>query len=201
MNASITLINGSDSAVLQQARILRMRPPGAYDMKYIQKYLETYEMGPLALTGRDSDIWGSMADPESHADDLIALLPRHEEDFFSRFVTEKASTKMLEVCSFLKNRRLGKERGLESLEDDTMLRWTRHGTSILASVLPILSIIILYYVHSLEVRLGIIAVFNIVLSFCLTVFTTAKKTEIFAVVAGFSAVQVVFVQVGTPGDT
>lgn len=193
-------MKGLDSAVLQQAKILRMRPPGAYDMKYIQKYLETYEMGPLALTGRDSDIWGSTENPESHADDLIALLPRHEEDFFSRFVTEKASSKMLKVRSFLKYQGSGKGRGPESFEDDTMLRWTRHGTSILASVLPILSIIILYYVHSLEVRLGIIATFNIVLSLCLTVFTTAKRTEIFAVVAGFSAVQVVFVQVGTPGN-
>lgn len=193
-------MKGSDSAVLQQAKILRMRPPGAYDMEYIQKYLETYEMGPLALTGRDSDIWGSTADKKGHADDLIALLSRHDEDFFSRFMTEKASSKMLKVRSFLKYRGSGKGRGLESLEDDTMLRWTRHGTSILASVLPILSIIILYYVHSLEVRLGIIAAFNIVLSLCLTVFTTAKRTEIFAVAAGFSAVQVVFVQVGTPGN-
>lgn len=69
--------------------------------------------------------------------------------------------------------------------------------SVLASALPVLSIVILYWVRSTKVRLGLIAVFNIVLSFVLAWFTSAKRAEVFAVSAAFSAVQVVFVQVGT----
>lgn len=78
-----------------------------------------------------------------------------------------------------------------------MLRWTFILASMLASALPILSIAILYCVKSLKVRLGLIAVFNLLLSFSLAAFTSAKRTDVFAVSAAFSAVQVVFVQVGT----
>lgn len=66
-------------------------------------------------------------------------------------------------------------------------------TSILASVIPIASIAVLYYVQSMPARFAIIAAFNILVSVCLSGFTNAKRSEVFAVTAAFAAVQVVFV--------
>lgn len=175
-----------------------MQAPGRYDLDHVQRFLETDVMGPLALTGRDSGTWGSMKEPESHAKDLVALLSRHDEDSFSKWVTERASLKLFKLPPCWRRAWTSqKTQDLDCLEDRILLRWTHHLTSILASALPILSIAILYRVRSLEIRLGIIAIFNLILSLCLTIFTTAKRTDIFAVTAAFSAVQVVFVQVGT----
>jgi hypothetical protein len=56
-------------------------------------------------------------------------------------------------------------------------------TIILASSLPILSIVLLYYVHSMTTRLGLIGVCNLLVSVCLGAFTKANRAEIFAVTA------------------
>lgn len=173
-----------------------MAPPGRKDLKYLQTFLETDEMGPLALCGDDSGIWGSTEEPERRAHDLVALLTRQAEDPFSSWITEKAISKLLKF-KWLQSKELFNVTGLKGLKDRTIFRVTEIITSVLASALPIASIVILYFVHSLEVRIGIIAAFNMLLSFCMAIFTNAKRTEVFAVAAAFSAVQVVFVQVGT----
>ncbi|PQE07040.1 ATP synthase subunit gamma protein [Rutstroemia sp. NJR-2017a BBW] len=66
------------------------------------------------------------------------------------------------------------------------------GISI-ASLLPVLAVIVLYSVHEMLVRLGIIAMFTVVFALALMVTTNAKRVEIFAATAGFASVQVVFV--------
>lgn len=170
-----------------------MDPPGSYDLRYIQRYLVSEEMDNGVLTGKDADLWGSMADPNGHASDLLALLSRHNEDFFSSWVTESVVDKLIE----LQRKRKPSTMRLDDFTDKKLLRWTFMFASVLASALPILSIVILYWVRSIKVRLGLIAVFNIVLSFALAWFTSAKRAEVFAVSAAFSAVCVVFVQVGT----
>lgn len=159
-----------------------MAEPGSGDLKNIQNFLATREMGPLALTGEDAAIWGSTLNPEEHSSDLIALLHRHNEDIFSKWFTEKA------IIQFFKLglHRWGKPRaihGLPSFHESTLLGITYLITSVVASLLPIASISILYYVRSMEARLAIIATFNLVVALSLTAFTTAKRSDVFAVVA------------------
>jgi len=83
--------------------------------------------------------------------------------------------------------------GLRGFHDSSLLQLTFLITSLLASLLPIASISILYCINSMSARLGTIAAFNIVLSLCLSAFTTANRSEAFAITAAFAAVQVVFV--------
>lgn len=180
--------------IIQQLKIVAVDPPGSYDLGYIQRFLISPDMDHGVLTGQDADIWGSMRNPDGHASDLLGLLGRHNEDFFSSWVTDHVADRLIK----LQQRR--KRSGTLTLDDFTdkkMLRWTFMVATALASALPILSIVILYWVQSIKVRLGLIAVFNVVLSFALAWFTSAKRAEVFAVSAAFSAVQVVFVQVGT----
>lgn len=190
------LTHATDEAIIQQYHILRMPPPGQKDLTYVQKFLESDDMGPSALTGDDSSIWGHLDEPHRRSADLVALLGRQDEDPFSTWVTEKAVFKLMNL-KFLQSKELSEVRGLKGCKDSTLTRITGMVTSVVASALPILSIVILYFVRSLEARIGIIAVFNLILSICMAVFTKAKRAEIFAVSAAFSAVQVVFVQVGT----
>ncbi|KAF9640983.1 hypothetical protein BFW01_g12789 [Lasiodiplodia theobromae] len=193
--------------LIQQLKIVSVIPPGTSDLRYIQSYLQSEDMDNGILTGQDAVLWGSIERPKEHAPDLLALLGRKSgEDFFSRWVTDSVADKMIELQQRLRLARpsgpSGEPQPLKDermLLDKKLLRWTFMLASGLASALPILSIVILYWVRSTEVRLGLIAVFNIVLSFTLACFTSAKRAEVFAVSAAFSAVCVVFVQGGTDG--
>lgn len=182
--------------LIQQLKIVSVNPPGSSDLRYIQRFLLSEDMDNGVLTGQDAGLWGSIDKPKEHAPDLLALLGRHNEDFFSKWVTDSVADKLIELQQRRKSAAAKKPR-LDELTDKKMLRWTFMVASVLASALPILSIVILYWVRSIKVRLGLIAVFNIVCSFALACFTSAKRAEVFAVSAAFSAVCVVFVQVGT----
>lgn len=196
ISVALLMSHKIDKALVEQQIILRMSPPGKRDISYLQRFLESDDMGPSALTGDDSSIWGHMDEPNKRAPDLVALLSRQDEDPFSTWVTEKAISKLSNI-RWLQSKELLTVRGLRGFKDTSLIRITGIFTSIIASALPVLSIVILYFVKSLTSRIGVIALFNFVLSFCMTIFTKAKRSEIFAISAAFSAVQVVFVQVGT----
>lgn len=174
-----------------------MKPPGRSDLDYIQKYLASRHMGPFALDGVDAEVWGTIKKPKGYESDIIALLPRPKEDMFSNLIMGKGMEKWFKWR--LDRFRKPSVNGLIEYEESTLLRLTSLVSTALASLLPIASIVVLYSVHSMKARLGIIAAFNVLISLCLAIFTTAKRTDIFAVVAAFSAVQVVFVQAG--GDS
>lgn len=171
-----------------------MKPPGRLDLDYIQKYLASRHMGPFALDGIDAEVWGSIKKPDAYEPDIVALLPRQKEDIFSNLIMGKGMEKWFKWG--LDRFRQPSINGLVQYEESTLLHLTSLVSTALASLLPIASIVVLYSVHSMQARLGIIAAFNVLISLCLAFFTTAKRTDIFAVVAAFSAVQVVFVQAG-----
>jgi len=52
--------------------------------------------------------------------------------------------------------------------------------TVVASLLPISSIVVLYFVSSIVARLGILVAFTAIFSLCLTLVTQAKRVEIFA---------------------
>jgi len=58
-------------------------------------------------------------------------------------------------------------------------------TTLISSMLPITSVIILYFVDNIRARLGIVAAFLAVFSLTLALVTEAKRVEIFAATAGY----------------
>ena len=68
----------------------------------------------------------------------------------------------------------------------------------MSSLIPTLSILVLYFVKRQLVRLGLLIVFTTTFSLTLAWFTEARKVEIFSAVAAFAAVEVVFI--GTSGQ-
>jgi len=185
-----------NKALKLQSSLTSMPEPSKYDLEYIQRYMETRDMGPLIMTGPDADIWGSVAEPKLHVPDLVALRARHNEDPFSKWITN-TGMKIFFWCGFHRWRKASPVHGLIVYPDSKLLRITYWMTSLLASLLPVSSIIILYYITSTPGRLVIIAGFNIVIALCLLGLTNARRSEVFAVTAAFAAVQVVFI--GTNG--
>lgn len=140
-------------------------------------------MKPYWLAGLDQVTWGSCDDPEDYAPDLVGIHPRPKADDFSRCIAENSIR--------LFSRGLGRlTKGSPSLGrkvyyDSDVLKVTSWITCILASLLPIASILVLLNVPSLKGRLWVIAAFNILMSVCLRTFTEAKKSETFAITAAY----------------
>lgn len=145
------------------------------------------------MVGLDAEVWGTVMTPKDFEPDIVSLAPRKKKDMFSNLIREKG------MSHWFKHNldRLWKSTVLHGqvvYDEGTLVRITKLMVTALASLLPIVSIVILYFVKSMKARLGIIALFNVLTSFSLAFFTTARRTDIFAVAAAFSAVQVVFVQ-------
>jgi hypothetical protein len=67
--------------------------------------------------------------------------------------------------------------------DKNLIRIVTWITSVIASLLPVLSIVCLYYVKSMGARLAIIAGFNAILTLSIMWFAGPKRIDLFAAVA------------------
>ncbi|KAF2475391.1 uncharacterized protein BDR25DRAFT_340161 [Lindgomyces ingoldianus] len=181
-----------NKALIQASTLANLKEPDKWDLNYLQGFLMTKEMGSLALIGDDATTWGSVTNPKGYSTDLVALRPRQNEDSFSNWVSRSAVITLFR-CGCARFKKASRVHGDVGFEDSTIFRITSWFTSIVASLIPIASILVLYTVHSMKARLGIIAGFNLLISTCLSTLTNAKRSEIFAVTAAFAAVQVVFV--------
>ncbi|KAH3917014.1 hypothetical protein HBH56_051130 [Parastagonospora nodorum] len=186
------LLKKYNKALIQQRRIHSFHKHATWDLHYMQNYLQTDAMGPLALTGDDAGAWGSVEHRKSHQPDLVALCPRTEMDPFSKWAADSTILNLFK-CGCARLIKPSRIHGVVGYEDSTIYRITYWITSVLASLLPIASIAVLYCVHSMPMRLVVIAVFNMLVTLCLVGFTNARRAEVFAVTAAFAAVQVVFV--------
>jgi len=140
-------------------------------------------MGNPALIGSDRHV-GNMEDGSNNGyPDLIALRPHEREDHFSEWVAESFVSWFHYLVWHRAKQPYDPESGLVSYEQSHLLRFTSFITTVIASLLPILSIVILYYVQSMEERPGIIAIFTLITSLCLRGFTTAKRSDIFIATA------------------
>ncbi|KAI3325941.1 hypothetical protein HD806DRAFT_532594 [Xylariaceae sp. AK1471] len=71
--------------------------------------------------------------------------------------------------------------------------------AVFSSIIPTLSIIVLFFVHEMLARLGLVVLFTFIFSLTMCLATKAKRYEIYAATAAFASVQVVFV--GTTGSS
>jgi hypothetical protein len=168
-----------DNAIIQQAALAAMPEPTNYDLRFLQDWLERPKMGNFALLGEDRHVWGSSDKPDVHAPDLIVLKPRVEEDQFSKLVIGKFVVWAHGIFGSRAKKLSDVESGQVIYEDDCLLRFTSLVTTVVASLLPIVSIVVLYYLHDMGGRLGLIAVFTLVFALCLTGFSNAKTGEVF----------------------
>jgi len=117
--------------------------------------------------------------PIAPCPDLITLKGRHYEDPFSKWVAEKLIY-ALNLHIFKKPSRV---HGLVAFTDSGVQKFTAWITTVMASMLCILSTIVLYNVPSMRIKLALIACFNVIGSVCLATFTSARRAEIFGILA------------------
>jgi hypothetical protein len=79
--------------------------------------------------------------------------------------------------------RLDKNKGVHRYRESAMKTFTGIFATTLSSLLPVASIVVLWVVHSMPARLGIIAGFTTAFSLVVSMITSATRSENFAATA------------------
>ncbi|MCJ1363202.1 hypothetical protein MMC16_002309 [Acarospora aff. strigata] len=177
-----------NDALCQQVMTSGFGKPNRRDLDFLRTWQQKAKAEKLFLIGQDHDVWES-------SDDLIALQPRKESDFFSQWLTgafvywlyRKVVFKDPEKGASPVNINPSSASQLEDeyirVSDSKLLRTADLITTVISSVLPIASVIILYFVHSKLARLGVVAGFTALFSLTLGTMTASRRVEIFAATA------------------
>ena len=142
-------------------------------------------MGNWSLLGQDSDTWGSVSNPESHAPDLFTFRVRHDADPFSEWVARQFIVWFHNWIGHRFHKIGDPDTGIIYYDDEKLLRLTYFVTTVSASLIPIISVIALYYVESVLARLSLVAVFMFLFATNLTYFASAKRIDIFVATAAY----------------
>ena len=124
-----------------------------------------------------------------YSQDTISLTPSPTRDAFSRFIANHLTWHLMSS----KEKQEARRTGSYVFSDDRIRRTTRIVAVVLASILPVLSIVFLYYVHPTNIRIGLIIVFSTLFSAVVALVSDARNVEVMAATAAYAAVLVVFV--------
>jgi len=148
------LISRLDDTVVQQSIIHRFAKPDNHDLRALQDWLERQAFGNLALIGADRGTWGRIDQPINPHADLLTLNSTGCEDSFSRWFSRKF------IAWFhytFRHRPLNSgdlESGIISYSSSVTEKYTSFVATIVASMLPILSMVVLYCATSMKTPTG-----------------------------------------------
>ena len=139
-------------------------------------------MGNFPILDLDQKAW----DPP-HVPDLITVQTPEQRGLFTNWLMERFIPCYHNAVGKRFKRpirpTLGADGKISDYSDRTILIVLNVLGTVVASVLPISSTVLLYYVASMPARLGIIAGFMAVFSLCLALATRVRRTDIFAATA------------------
>lgn len=217
--ASRILTLGVDKALTQYMTINQAPRPSQRDVKDLRSWLGRPSMGNSFLVGIEAQVWDdkNMTDFINPAvkkvDRFSALLTgpvlsgyhwlyghkkqvdvsifRHHnpilfpipaQDDQTNTYSQKQETNPYDIGE---NLRVYDEKGIYLFADVLAV--------VLSSLLPTLMILGLYFIQSMLWRIGCVIIFTAIFGATLTVFTNARKIEIYSATAAFAAVEVVFI--------
>lgn len=159
----------------------------------MQEWFTRDDLGDMPIEGEAATIWANKGrneddDCESkYARDLIALSgPSDDIDRATSWLAETVipfwGSKVIPNWE-KKFKRQRVKRGISRYRQTFLYDTTAVIATMLASLLPVLSIVVLYLVHNMPARLGIIAGFTAGFSIVLSVVTSAERVDNFAATA------------------
>jgi hypothetical protein len=171
------LTSNVDACLGQYTFLLKLGSPSKYDLDIFQHWLKGLSGFPL--TGSDRETWTK---PDG-IDDLVALSRRDVDDVLSKVFL----TRLIPIFHWTLGNRLKKRSsstpGLSEYDDAYLLAILEVTSTMISSMLPISSIIILHWVTSTSARLGIVVGYTALFSIALALLTRARRVEIFAATA------------------
>ncbi|KAI1173336.1 hypothetical protein F4777DRAFT_600714 [Nemania sp. FL0916] len=172
-----------NQAIYLQQIITKLGPPSEQDFKSLKSWMNDPSMGNIYLLGPDSDVWENF-----DASELVCLKPNRTDSLVTRFLTNKLVTMFHRIIGhhFKKPDQLDIHRNTVYYSQAGVVRFSKLLGTVFASLLPIGSIVVLYYLNSMETRLALIGVFTAMFSLALGIFTNGRMVEIFSATAAYA---------------
>ncbi|KAK3639869.1 hypothetical protein LTR56_012249 [Elasticomyces elasticus] len=186
-----------NSLLLEQHKLLRLPKPDSSFVESIYNFIGS-EKGdkPDWLEHPENTIYAVWDDDRKPIQqDLVTLNQEfRNQDPFTRFFTTILMDWWHRVYSRFKP--ADGELGEYIYSEKAISKWMGVVTMIVASALPTLSIVVLYFIKSEVWRLVFIVLFSGVFAAALAIFTEARRVEVFAASVALASVQVVYVGTG-----
>ncbi|KAK7914545.1 hypothetical protein PG985_012248 [Apiospora marii] len=211
-----------NEAVMEYCTLSQLPRPPPRDVQKFEEWLTRPRLGAVYLRGRDRNVW-------ARGEDLMWLQRSPHGHRFSGFIARYIIPLYYSIYEkftvgprpFKNLRNRGSQanttplasssapsgsssvnpdaNGIYSYDDSRIVATANLIGTIVASVLPVLSIAILYTIRSMAVRLGFVALFSALFSTCLWYMNDGNLVGVFGATSAFAAVQVVFI--GTSGSS
>ncbi|XMA12641.1 hypothetical protein WAI453_005432 [Rhynchosporium graminicola] len=151
--------------------------PREYDLEFLRSWFRRPGMGSFPLLGLDRDAWDVKTE-----NDIIAIKPRETPDIFSRWFAESFIPRYHRVFGQRYRKELPDNvgSGIYHYRESSLASAFRILVTVMASLLPICSVVALFLVESDGLRLGLIAIFSACFSLALALMTRARPVEVFA---------------------
>jgi hypothetical protein len=152
-----------------------VQPPTNRETAFLRSWLERPDGGEGFLRDREKQTWA-----EENSNDFISLFPRQlQTDPF----TSLLNGFLLDMYHRAWGHRKQDQPGYREYDEKKMARTSTVIVTVLASALPAVTVLVLYFIKQLLIRIGLIIVFTSLFSLALATFTTADKATIFTATA------------------
>ena len=159
----------------------KLEAPRRDELDFLQDWLRRSTMGDSFLRGPESGTWTGRASRE-----MVTLAQRQmERDPFSNWF----STRLVDIYDKVWGNRKKEpiagdpDSGIVEYEDTRLAAISNAVGVIFASLVPTVSVLVLYFIKNMLVRIGLLVVFTAVFAAALALFTNARKIEIFSAIA------------------
>ncbi|KAF2115037.1 hypothetical protein BDV96DRAFT_493735 [Lophiotrema nucula] len=180
-----------NAALLQAADVARLNKPQKDELGFFQGWLATSYEGKPFLKRSEVRTW----DDENKLDFVTLLTPPVDDEplipWFSNVFLNTYHALFARGSN--KNKSYDEESGAVHYSDARLNRANKFLITILASILPIVAIIVLFAVRGTWRRIYVSIGFTTLFAISLATFSSARRLEIFASTAAFAAVEVVFI--------
>jgi len=148
--------------------------------------------------GSDRHAW-----EEATQHDLVALIDSRDTDSFTSWICRFVVPAFHTIFGrFVKKPVVwDPESGVMDYSESKIRLFLDIFGTVVSSLLSISSIVVLYFVSNMSIRLGVVAAFTAVFALTLALMTRARRVEIFAATTAFAAVQVVFIGTNRSGGS
>jgi hypothetical protein len=178
-----------DAALLQSEQVLKLASPANSEYAFLRFWLDWEQGGRGFLMGIESEPYD-----QDHTDDLISLSPTAAKDPLAQRLSDLI-VPLYHRYLFNQNN-IPMDQDLGSIWNYKYYIFVLLGDAIcavLASIIPIISICLLYYIQSMFKKLVIAIIMNFSFSFIMAVVIRGRRVDVFAASTAFAAVQVVFI--------
>lgn len=195
-----SLIGYTGDCLLQYRKLELLPSVDREHFGLLREYLDDPLGGHRFL--RDTGPEASMYDTKQINDMTSLCLPNQKEDTLTRFINSKVVDCYHHLLGHRTRRRVqvinpltGEEHQMPVVyySERTILSVVNVVSTMLASLIPALTSLALFFMDSQLSRMGAIIGFSVLFSLVLMLVTSATRTQCFAITSAFTAVLVVFV--------